>query len=162
MEHADPPASEPLDAREIARQAEVEIAVLLALESAMRTALQWMTRGRGNSRKLSTLRFQLWSFERHLTRTQILADHGGYMHVVIEAAPHLVGEVHALENERAGLHANLDRLIVRMENISQDDAPGFASICADLERLLDQLRAQGEREREPVHHVLTKEGAGPA
>ena len=148
------------EAQEIARQAEVEIAILLGIEQSLRIALQWMTRGRGNSHKLSTLRFHTWGFERHLTRIQVLSDHGGYMHLVTEANPHLAGEVETLRNGREELHSNLERIIVRLERVSRDDADEFGKICAELERLLDNLRAHGEKERELLQHSFIQEEGG--
>ena len=148
------------EAQEIARQAEVEIAILLGIEQSLRIALQWMTRGRGNSHKLSTLRFHTWSFERHLTRIQVLSDHGGYMHLVTEANPHLAGEVETLRNEREELHSNLERIIVRLERVSRDDAGGFGKICAELERFLDDLRTHGQNERKLLQHSFTQEEGG--
>ena len=160
MQHGEPTAYNATEAQEIARQAEVELAILLGIEQSLRIALQWMTRGRGNSHKLSTLRFHTWYFERHLTRIQVLADHGGYMHLITDANPHLAGEVGALRNERAELHANLERTIVRLDHVSWDDAGGFGQICADLERFLDDLRAHGEKERELLQHSFTQEEGG--
>ena len=160
MPHREPTAYNAAESQEIARQADVELAILLSIEQSLRIALQWMTRGRGNSHKLSTLRFHTWSFERHLTRIQVLADHGGYMHLITDANPHLAGEVGALRNERAELHANLERTIVRLDHVSWDDAGGFGQICADLERFLDDLRAHGEKERELLQHSFTQEEGG--
>jgi hypothetical protein len=160
MERDEPTASDAEDASEIARQADVELSILLGIERALRSALQWMTRGRGNRRKLSTLKFQMGSFDRHLTRLHVLSDHGGYMHVVTDAAPHLAGEAEALGRERSGLHADLDRVMMFMERVSQDDAVGFAQLCADLQGFLDHLRAQGERERALVRQAFAHEEDG--
>ena len=160
MQNPDPTAYNASDGPEIARQIEVELAILLGIEQALRIALQWMTRGRGNSRKLSTLRFQTWSFEGHLTRVHMLADQGGYMHLITDANPHLAERVRALANERAELHANLERIIIRLDFVSPDDADGFAQICADLERFLDDLRAHGQKERDLLQHSFTQEEGG--
>jgi hypothetical protein len=160
MKNSETTAYNAAEAQEIARQAEVELAILLGIEQSLRIALQWMTRGRGNTHKLSTLRFHTWSFERHLTRIQLLADHGGYMHSITDACPHLAGEVGVLRNERAELHANLERIIVRLDHISQDDAGGFGQICADLERFLDHLRTHGLKETELLQHSFTQEEGG--
>lgn len=80
MKHYEPIAHSPAELHEVAKQAEVELTILLAIEQSLRVALQWMTRGHGNSHMLSTLRFASRSFERHLTRTRVLEDFGGYMH----------------------------------------------------------------------------------
>jgi hypothetical protein len=160
MQHPEPTAYDAAEAQEIARQAEVELAILLGIEESLRIALQWMTRGRGNSHKLSTLRFQTWSFERHLARIQVLADHGGYMHLITDAHPHLAGEVGALRNDREELHSKLERIIVRLERVSRDDAGEFGQICADLERFLDDLRMHGQKESELLQHSFTQEEGG--
>ena len=160
MQPREPTAYNAAEAQEIARQAEVELAILLGVEQSLRIALQWMTRGRGNSHKLSTLRFHTWSFERHLSRIQILADHGGYMHLITDVDPHLAGEVGALRNERAGLHAKLERIIVRLDHVSPDDAAGFGRVCSDLERFLDDLRTHGQKESELLQHSFTQEECG--
>jgi hypothetical protein len=160
VQHPEPTAYNAAESREIVRQADVELTILLGIEQSLRIALQWMTRGRGNSHKLSTLRFHTWSFERHLTRIQVLADHGGYMHLITDANPHLAGEVGALKNEREELHSNLRRIIVQLERVSRDDAGGFGKICAELERFLDHLKTHGQKERELLQHSFTQEEGG--
>ena len=160
MQPREPTAYNAAEAQEIARQADVELAILLGIEQSLRIALQWMTRGRGNSHKLSTLRFHTWSFERHLTRIQVLADHGGYMHLITDANPHLAGEVETLRNGREELHSNLVRIIVRLERVSRDDAGGFGKICAELERFLDDLRTHGQKERDLLQHSFAQEQGG--
>ena len=157
MKNSEPIAYNAAEAQEVARQADVELAVLLGIERSLRIALQWVTRGRGNRHKLSTLHFQAWSFERHLARIQVLADHGGYMHLITDAHPHLAGEVEALRNEREELHSDLGRIILRLDHVSTDDAAGFGKTCADLERFLDDLRAHGERERELLQRSFAQE-----
>lgn len=160
MQHSEPTASNATETQEIARQAEVELAILLGIEESLRIALQWMTRGRGNSHKLSTLRFQAWSFERHLTRIKVLADHGGYMHVITDANPHWAAEVEALRIERADLHAALEGIIVRLDRVSRDNSAEFGQVCRDLERFFDRLRAHGRKERELLQHSFTQEEGG--
>ena len=157
MKSSEPTAYNAAEAQEVARQAEVELAILLGMEQLLRIALQRMTRGRGNSHKLSTLHFQAWSFERHLARIQVLADHGGYMHLITDAHPHLAGEVEALRNEREELHSDLGRIILRLDHASTDDAARFGKTCADLERFLDGLRAHGQKERELLQNSFTRE-----
>lgn len=160
MQHREPTAYDATELQEIARQADVELAILLGIEESLRIALQWMTRGRGNSHKLSTLLFHTWSFERHLTRIQVLADHGGYMHLITDANPHLAGEAETLRNGREELHSKLEEIIVLLERVPRDDAGGFGKICAELERFLDDLRTLGQKERDLLQLSLTQEEGG--
>jgi hypothetical protein len=160
MKNSGSTASDSTEAREIARQAEVELAILLGVEQSLRTALQLMTRDRANSRKLSTLRFVARSFERHLTRTRVLADYGGYMHSITDANPHLASQVRALRDVREDLQANFERMILRLEYVSPDDTAAFGRICADLDRYLDDLEAHGQKEMELLQSSFAQEEGG--
>lgn len=148
------------EAQDIAQQAKVELAILLQIEQGLRLALQWMMRGRGNTHKLSTLRFGAWSFERHMTRIQILTDHSGYLHVITKANPHLASDVAALKCERAELHDRLDSIIRRLDLVAHDDSDAFGRVCADLEGLLDDLRVHGQKEGELRQHSFSQEDGG--
>jgi hypothetical protein len=157
VQHPEPTAHDAAETREIARQAEVELAMLLGTDESLRIALQWMTRDRGNNHKLSTLRFHTWSFERHLSRIQLLADHGGYLHLVADAHPDWAGEIEALRNKREKLHSALEGIIVRLERVSRDDAHRFELICSDLGRFLDDFRAHGQKETELLQRSFAQE-----
>ena len=160
MKYLEPTPYNIAEFQEIAKQMEVELALLFSIEQSFRIALQWMTRDRGNSRKLSTLRFLARSFERQLTRTRVLADHGGYMHLITDTKPHLASEVKALRNVREELHANFERIMVRLEYVSPDDAAGFGKVCAELERYLEDLKAHGQKELELLQRSFNQEGGG--
>jgi len=160
MRNAEASSYKTLECREIAEQAEVELAILLGIEQSLRLALQWMTRDHGNSHKLSTLRFAARSFERHLTRTRVLADHGGYMHLLTDANPHLASEVKVLRDLRQELQADFERIILRLEYVSPDDAAAFEEVCAALEGYLGQLKAHAQKEMELLQHSFAQEEGG--
>ena len=160
MKNNQPTRSNATVAWEIAEQAKIELRILLDMEQSLRIALQWMTRERGNSRKLSTLRFTARSFERHLTRTRVLADHGGYLHAITVANPHLANKVKAAWDAREELQANFERIILRLEYVSPDDTAALGKVCAELERYLDQLKTHGEKEMDLLHHSVTQVEGG--
>lgn len=160
MKYIEPTAYNLAESHDIAKQMEVELALLLSIEQSFRIALQWMTRDRGNSRKLSTLRFVARSFERQLTRTRVLADHGGYMHLIADTKPHLASEIKALRNVREKLQADFECIIVRLEYVSPDDAAGFGKVCAELERYLEDLKAHGQKEMELLQRSFNQKEGG--
>ena len=160
MKNSEPTAHNATEAREIARQAEVELAILLGIEQTLRIALQRMTQDGGNSHMLSTLRFGAESLERHLARTRVLADHGGYMHSITDANPHLASEVRVLRDAREELQVNFDRIILGLEYVSPDDGAAFGEVCAELEGFLDSLRTHGQKESELLQHSFTQEEGG--
>jgi uncharacterized membrane protein YccC len=131
----------------------------MGIEQAFRCELQWMKRDPGNGRKLSTLRFVSESFERQLTRTRVVADHGGYMHLITDAKPCLASEVKSLRNAREELQSDFERIIVRFERVSFDDSAGFRKICAELERYLDHLKVHGQKETELLQRSVNQKEA---
>jgi hypothetical protein len=148
------------EARMIAEQAQVELAILLGIEQSLRIALQWMTRDRGNGHKLATLRFAARSFERHLNRTRVLADHGGYMHRITDANPHLSGEVQGLDEVRAVLQTNFERILLQLEYVSADDPAPLGELCSDMERYLADLEKHSQKEMRLLQHSFAQEQGG--
>ena len=160
MGEAKPIAYSASEAHEIAKQAEVELALLENIRGALQIALDWRTEDRGHVRKLSTLRFVTRSFERHLTRLRMLAEYGGYMHLITDSKPHLANEVAQLRKRRDKLQANLDGIIMRLDHIQPDDGSAFNGLCTELERFLDDLKLHSHKEMELRQHSFAQEEGG--
>ncbi len=136
------------ESREVAKQIEVELALLLNIEQAFRVALDWKTNDGENNRKLSTLRFVTRSFERHLARIRMLSDYGGYMVLVTDMKPQLASAVRSLKLLRDNLQAHLDELMFRLEHVSANETAKFDELCKELEHYLEDLSAHGAKEME--------------
>ncbi len=157
MKYREPTTYNFAESREIAKQIEVELALLVNLEHALRVALDWATEQHGNKRKLSTLRFVAWTFERHLTRMRVLAEYGGYMHLVSDTKPHLAGHVKALMELRNRLQTDLERIIVDLDHVSPDDAIVFDRLCVQLRDYFEGLEIHRQQEMELLQHSFVQE-----
>lgn len=155
MDNPEPTAYDRAESGEIAKQIRIELRLLRSIERSLRTTLQWMTRERGNNRKLSTLRSVTRSFERQLTRTRVLADQPGYMHLVTVANPGLSDEVQSLQKAREALQTGFEGIVLRLEYVSPDDAGAFQEVCAELERYLDDLNVHGRKELKLLRNSLS-------
>ncbi len=155
LEKADLP-----DLREIARQIEDELALLVHIEKALRVALNWRSEGEGNDRKLSTLRFITGSFERHLARMRALAADGGYMRRVTEAKPHLVSAVEELKQHRDELQVRLEQIMLRLEHLDPQKFAAFDELCAELKTFFDDLSTHDQQEMELLQHSFAQEEGG--
>lgn len=160
MRLAEPTIDTTAEAREMAKQAEVELAILLSLERSLLIALEWTTHDRAISYKLSTLRFAATSLARHLERTRILADFGGYLHLITDAHPHLAAEVKELRDVRGTLQAGFERTMFQLEYVPSADVASFDHVCSQLEQHLTDLRALGQKETELLQHSFVQEEGG--
>jgi hypothetical protein len=159
MTNGPPPVEPVAEAREIAKQIEVELLLLMTIRQALRIAVEWKPADAGNVRKLSTLRFVMSSFERHLNRMRVLADHGGYLHLVTHENPHLASEVLDLRNRRYELQAQWDGITLRLEQVLPESGE-FAVLCGELETYLQDLETHGQHEMELFQHSFTQEEGG--
>ena len=146
MDNPEPTAHDRAESEEIAKQIQIELRLLRSIERSLRTTLQWMTRERGNSRKLSTLRSVARSFERQLKRTRVLADQPGYMHLISAGTPGLAGAVQDLRKAREVLQGEFEGIVLRLEYVSPDDAEAVQGVCTEMEGYLDDLNAHGRKE----------------
>jgi len=149
-----------VESGEIAKQVEVELALLLHIEEALRIALAWRSSGRENIRKLSTLRFVLRTFERHLARLRVLSEYGGYMYVVSQTKPHLAGSVKSLKNLRDDLQSHLESMMLKLEHVSPQNTHSIAEICTELEKYLDDLSSHGKQEIDLLQKTFGQEEGG--
>lgn len=149
-----------IDCHEIAKQLQVESALLVNIEKCVRIALNWKTGARGTSRKLATLRFVTLTFEHHLTRFRVLSEHGGYLNEIVIIKPELTAAVESLRVARDGLQAELRRLMAAMEEVAPTDAPRFETICAAYGVLLDALGDHGQHEQSLLQRSLVEDEGG--
>ena len=161
MDNPEPTAYDHAESEEIATQSQIELRLLLSIERSLRITLQWMTRERGNTRKLSTLRSVARSFERQLNRTRVLADQPGYLHLITAATPELASAVQELRGARETLQAGFEGIVLRLEYVSPDDADPLQRVCVELERYLDDLNAHGRKELKLLRRSRSRETGAP-
>jgi hypothetical protein len=161
MDNPEPTAYDRAESEEIATQIQIELRLLLSIERSLRTTLQWMTRERGNTCKLSTLRSVARSFERQLSRTRVLADQPGYLHLITAATPELTSEVQELRRARETLKAGFEGIVLRLEYVSPDNVDALQRVCAELERYLDELNTHGRKELKLLRRSRSPETEAP-
>ena len=148
------------EADDIAKQFQVEIALLENIEKAIRFTLDWDSGNHETVRKLSTLRFATQTFERHLARVRALSEHGGYMHLITDKKPRLANEVMELKRARDGLQEQFECLIVALEHVSSGDLTRLGKIYTDYRSFLEALDMHGQNERELFHRACFEELGG--
>ncbi len=148
------------DPADIAQQALVEREMLNYIEQAMRVALDWDTAGDDCSRKLSTLLFSAESFQRHLVRMKNLAEDDGYLTMVVDAKPQLIGTVRGLQAQRDALESNLDKLIARLRGVPPTERDSMENLCIEMKEFLDEFKEHHDRETDLIQQAIMQEEGG--
>ena len=149
-----------MDLHDVARQIEVEHQMLAQLIEGLRITTSWQVQGNDTSRKLSTLRFVVASFQRHLDRLLTLEEHGGYMELVGAADPCLGRATTALQAEHNLFRTQVRQISGRLEALSATDGAELAKACADLLVLVHQIEKHNRKEIDLLQEAFGRESGG--
>ena len=146
--------------QDIAKQTEVENGLVKLLIEGLRSTMGWTVHGSDFSRKLSTLRFILRSFQGHMERLFSLEEYDGYMALVEKRAPRLSKTVDALKQEHDQFRTEVRRLSLGLERLSAMDQTRFANDCDELLDLLDKLELHGTKETDLIQEAFEQDRGG--
>jgi len=138
----------------------VEHRVLSHIKDALRVTLDWKVPSAGVVRKLTSVRFTLQSFQRHLERIMSLEEEGGYMVVVGEIKPNMSERTDALRVEHDTFRASLERLVPSLDALSPEDEPRFHQVCGEIVALLDKVDRHDAKEIDLLQDALLLDEGG--
>jgi len=146
--------------QDITQQTVVEMGMFKMLMEGLRTTLAWKVQGNDFSRKLSTVRFMVQSFQRHQERLFALEEYDGYMSLVEQNAPQLSRTVDALKQQHEKFRIGARRISHALERIASTDAARFACLCDDMLELLDGLEQHNKKEAELFQEAMERDSGG--
>ena len=149
-----------MDHHNITQQIEVEHQMLAQLMEGLRITTGWQVQGTDASRKLSTLRFVVASFQRHLDRLLTLEEDGGYMDLVGTAYLRLGRVTTALQAEHDLFRTEVRRIAGRLEALSSTDVVDLGSACEALLLLVRQIEKHNRKEIDLLQESLGSESGG--
>ncbi len=143
-----------------AEQCWVEHKSLNHIKAALRVMLDWKVPSIGVPRKLSSVRFVMQSFQRHLERLMNLEEEGGYLGIVSEAKPHWCPKVEVLRSEHDQFRAAMRDLVPEIQSLCQDDEQRLLNICDEIGSLLRCIDRHDQKEAELLQAALTLDEGG--
>ena len=149
-----------MDRQSLADTCWVEHKILEHVKAALRLTLDWDVPAVGIPRKLSSVRFTLKSFQRHLRRLVKLEESGGYMAMVGEFKPNMYQQAEALLAEHESFRQSLDAIVPAIDSLTKNDAERFNQICAEIRSLLDRVDEHDRKEVELLQEALLSDEGG--
>jgi hypothetical protein len=120
-------------------QTSFECDLLAHIAQAVRRTLDWGVADQGFARKLSTVRFVIHSFQRHLERLLDLEEEPEYLDLVGLADQGLAPAEFAGREEHDAFRHRLADIVPRLQRLDPSDQTGFAALADDLRELLDRV-----------------------
>jgi hypothetical protein len=138
----------------------MEHQILGHIKQALRVTLDWKAPVVSMPRKLSSVRFTMKSFQRHLERTMKLEEVGGYLSVVADSKPNLYERVNMLVGDHDRFRCQLCEVMPLLESVSQWNEDAFDEVCNRLRALLDEVDLHDAAEIELLQESLLMDEGG--
>ncbi len=151
-----------MDRRTISQQVLVEQEMLNHIMNAVRTILDWKIQEHDLSRKLTSLLFITQSFQRHLIRLMELEECHGLMDSITEAHPHLQQRIDSLKQDHKLFRTAFDRIMPRLQRISDHDHDTMGMMCDELLVLLNRLSEHSGKETDLIERLLLTDEPSPS
>jgi hypothetical protein len=132
--------------RKEANAAWMEHQILDHVKQALRVTLDWQVPSVGLPRKLSSVRFTLKSFLRHLERLMDLEERDGYMVVVTELKPNMQHRIEQLVHDHAQFRRLSEQLLLEVEALSECQSEQFTQACQRIDNMLARVDQHDEAE----------------
>jgi len=144
----------------LAQRTFVEQNMLRQLMDALRVTLAREERAGDSRERLSTLRFIVQSFQRHLERMMSLEEDDGYLGWVVDENPRLDRVVAALRDEHDRLRNAMQHVLIRLGRVSAENRADMDPVCEELFDLLRMLDEHREKEGGLLQEAVTRDGGG--
>ena len=145
---------------EITEQTRVEHELLQHLMQGLRSTAAWRVQEPDASRKLSTLRFIVQSFQRHLERLLTIEEYDGYMGLLRSAVPRLAKTTDALRDEHDQFRSEARRIVQQLERLPTTDGKGLGQVCDDLLALIGRIEEHNKKETALIQETLGRDEGG--
>lgn len=149
-----------MDRQSLANACWVEHKILEHVKAALRLTLDWNVPAVGMPRKLSSVRFTLKSFERHLRRLIKLEESGGYMAMVGEFKPNMYEQAESLMADHGQFLRSLDSIVPAIDSLTKKDVERFDQVCQEIRALLQHVDEHDRKEVELLQEALLSDEGG--
>lgn len=138
----------------------MEHRILGHVKQALRVTLNWKAPAVSMPRKLSSLKFTIKSFQRHLERVISIEEEGGYLIEVVERKPYLQDRIDRLAGQHRRFRNRVRELVPELGTIHEWEDDRFHDVCGDISRLLDDLDMHDSAEIELLQDTLLMDEGG--
>jgi len=149
-----------MNRQDVSQQTQVEHEMLRLIMEGLRITVGWQMPGPNASRKLSTLRFNTQSFQRHLEHLLTLEEYDGYMDLVPTIAPRLSRAKDALRAEHDAFRKEARQMVQRLEALSATEPAALGQAGDDLLLLLRNIEEHSRKEIALLQEAFTRMDGG--
>ncbi len=138
----------------------LEHQVLSHVKQALRVTLDWDAPEVSMPRKLSSLKFTMKSFRRHLERVMSIEEEGGYLEEVSAVQPNLQSRIEAMQRDHTRFRTRVQHLMPQLDSLSEWQEDRFGELCDAIRRLLNDIDVHDEGEIDLLQESMMTDVGG--
>ena len=142
----------------VAGASSMEHEILQHVKAALRVTIDWKAPSVSLPRKISSVRFTLKSFNRHIERLMALEEEGGYLSALVDQKPHLQDRVDKLAGDHARLRARIRRIVPALEELNEWQEMDFDRACEEIRAMLAEVDRHDAQEIELLQELCSDVG----
>lgn len=138
----------------------MEHQILDHVKKALRVTIEWDAPVVSTRRKLSSVKFTLKSFQRHLERLMSIEEEDGYMSVVAESKPNMQYRIDRLAHDHDRFRRRVREIIPELESLTDWQQLEFDVMCEEIRSLLEEVDRHDEEEVNLLQDTLLSDEGG--
>lgn len=138
----------------------MEHRILGHVKQALRVTLNWKAPTVSMPRKLSSLKFTIKSFQRHLERVISIEEEGGYLSEVVDRKPYLQDQIDHLASQHHRFRIRVREIVPELGMINEWEDNRFLEVCDEINRLLDDIDMHDSAEIDLLQETLLMDEGG--
>ena len=138
----------------------IEHQILDHVKQALRVTLDWDAPVVSLPRKLSSLKFTMKSFRRHLERVMSIEEEGGYLEEVVAAKPNLQSRIEKLNRDHTRFRTRIRELVPQLDSMNEWQEEQFGGLCEEIYLLLDDIDSHDAREIDLLQESMLMDDGG--
>jgi hemerythrin-like domain-containing protein len=138
----------------------MEHRILGHVKQALRVTLNWNAPTVSMPRKLSSLKFTIKSFQRHLERVISIEEEAGYLIEVVDRKPYLEDRIDRLAGQHRRFRSRVRELAAELGAVNEWEDDRFHLVCGDISQLLEDIDMHDSAEIELLQETLLMDEGG--
>ncbi len=149
-----------IDTNSLANVGWIEHQMLEHIKNALRVTIHWRAPSVSSGRKLSSVRFAMKSFQRHLQRVVRIEEEDGYLFGLAESKPNSQHQIERLQDDHRRFRNRADELMETLNDMADWQSDELNDVCQQIAELLEDVDRHDAEEVQLLQEVMLHDEGG--
>ncbi len=149
-----------IDTKSLANVGWIEHQMLEHIKNALRVTINWRAPSVSSGRKLSSVRFAMRSFQRHLLRVVKIEEEGGYLFGLSDSKPNSQHQIERLQDDHRRFRNFANELMETLDDMADWESDELNDVCTQIATLLEDVDRHDAEEVQLLQEMILHDEGG--